>query len=233
MELACFTENESHFSQSEQILPMTEPAVSELGLLGDTKVIKLILAGNYTPPLHMDHYLKELLEAANVYAKVDSSIYCISWTPKDRHLGGKNKLAWKKCRIASAESSGLTMDHCVAGSADQGLNAIDTLFRQLPYQHGFSPTLWQTLTDVEILKKAGVSDIELMQAIQLMDSSFNMNSKKLGREVMHFAECHHALTSEQYSSRKQEPPIHIGCSQQTAHYGPFRSMLRSGGAVCQ
>ena len=41
--------------------------------------------------------------------------------------------------------------------------------RSLPYQYGFSPHNWQTISDVEILKKAGVYDIEGMRTITLMN----------------------------------------------------------------
>jgi hypothetical protein len=97
---------------------MTDPAVSELGLLGDTKAIELILAGNYQPPLHMDPYLKELLEAMRMPKYIRQ--YLAARGPlKTDILEAENKSAWKKCRM----------------------NAIDTLFCQLPYQHGFSPAL--------------------------------------------------------------------------------------------
>ena len=62
------------------------------------------------------------------------------------------------------------MEHYAAGCEDPVLNEIDTLFRQLPYQHGFSPDSWQRVTDVEILKKAGVYDVEKMRTIQLMEA---------------------------------------------------------------
>jgi hypothetical protein len=58
---------------------------------------------------------------------------------------------------------------------------------QLPYRLGFSPEAWQTITDVEILKKAGIYDVELMRTIQLMHAEFNMINKKLGWDMMSFA----------------------------------------------
>jgi hypothetical protein len=84
----------------------------------------------------------------------------------------ENKSGWKKRRLASAEASGPSMDHHVAGCKDSVLNEIDTLMRELPCQHGFSPDSWQTITDVEMLKKAGVYDVEKMRTVQLMHSAF-------------------------------------------------------------
>jgi hypothetical protein len=77
----------------------------------------------------------------------------------------ENTSGWKKRKLASAESSGLTMDHYAVGCKDPVLNEVDTLLRQLPYRHGFSPDSWCILTDVEILKKPGVYDVELMCTI--------------------------------------------------------------------
>jgi hypothetical protein len=62
----------------------------------------------------------------------------------------ENQSGWKKCKLASAEVTGLTMDSYAVGCAYPELNAIDTLLRQLPYQHGFSTDSWQIVTDIEI-----------------------------------------------------------------------------------
>jgi hypothetical protein len=58
------------------------------------------------------------------------------------------------------------------------------------------------MTDVEILKKAGVYDVEKMRTILLMNAEFNMNNKKLGQDMMNHAEKHGALAREQYRSRQ-------------------------------
>jgi hypothetical protein len=42
--------------------------------------------------------------------------------------------------------------------------------------------------DVEILKKEGVHDIAKMRTITLMNAEFQMNNKKIGREVMYCGE---------------------------------------------
>jgi hypothetical protein len=40
-----------------------------------------------------------------------------------------------------------------------------------------------------------------------MHAEFNMNNKKLGRDVMAFAERHKALAPEQYDSRKNHQSV--------------------------
>ena len=79
--------------------------------------------------------------------------------------------------------------------------------RSLPYQYGFSPTNWQTISDVEILKKAGEYEIEKMRAITLMNSEFNINNKKLGKDMMNKAEEHHILAPEQYGGRQHHRSV--------------------------
>lgn len=85
------------------------------------------------------------------------------------------------------------------GCENQELNQIDSLLRKIPYQQGFLPGTWQVIADIEILKKADVCNVELMRTIQLMQSEFNMNNKKLGCDVMtSFAEKHQVLAPEQF-----------------------------------
>ena len=85
---------------------------------------------------------------------------------------------------------------------DNTINNFDALLRSLPYQHGFLPKHWQEITDVEILKKAGIYDINKIGTITLMDAAYNMNNKQLGKDLMNHAEAHGNLAREQYGSRK-------------------------------
>jgi hypothetical protein len=116
-------------------------------------------------------------------------------------------MGWMKRKLASAEHLGLPMDHYAVGGQDKLLKDINTLLRQLPYQFGFSPEAWQIIMDVEILKKAGIYEVELMRTIQLMHTKFNMNNKKLGQDMMSFAELCRAQSGEQFGSRKHHQAI--------------------------
>ena len=78
------------------------------------------------------------------------------------------------------------------------------------YKHGFAPNLWKEIVDVEILKKAGVYDIEKMRTITLMHSDFNMNNKKLGKEIMKRAVEYNTIAPEQYGSRPGHQAITVG-----------------------
>jgi Reverse transcriptase (RNA-dependent DNA polymerase) len=113
-----------------------------------------------------------------------------------------NKLSWSRQKEStSSEPEGLTFSHYKAGALDPIINAFDARLRGIPYQHGFSPKHWQEITDVKILKKSGVYNIEKMRTITQMDAAFNMNNKQLGRDLLRQAETHQNLANEQYGSR--------------------------------
>jgi hypothetical protein len=198
MEEACITKNLSRFLQSEGTPPMVEPILSDLGYPVDTPEAQAILDGTYDPPPAVDYYarlfLRELCMPDNVRAQPMTEV---DVTPQS------NRSAWKKQKEpVSSDPNGLTYSHYKTGATDDEINSFDAALRGLPYHFGFSPDHWQAITDVEILKKAGVYDIDKMQTITLMDAAYNMNNKQLGRDVMKHAERHNNLAREQYGSRK-------------------------------
>jgi hypothetical protein len=142
---------------------MIYPTIDELGFLGDTEQVEQILQGSYDPPEEgTDRYMQEILTEMRMPPALRRSLETDGPISTEISLA-ENTAGWKKSKLASAESLGLTMDHYAVGCEDSVLNNADTLFRQLPYpQHGFSPDSWRILTDVEILKKAGVYDVELI-----------------------------------------------------------------------
>ena len=180
IEAACIMENESRFSQSEDTPPMAYPLVKDLGYLADTPEADMILAGTYQPPDGTDRFtcllLKELYMPDNIkrFPMERSTV-----TPSI------NQQAWKKQKeTISSEPNGLSFSHYKAAVMHPDNNDFDAKLRSLPFRFGFSPTHWQHITDVEILKKAGVYDIDKMWTITLMDAAFNMNNKQLGRDLL-------------------------------------------------
>lgn len=78
-----------------------------------------------------------------------------------------NKKAWLRQKESiSLEPKGLSFSHYKVGTQDDEVNKFDATLRSLPYQYGFSPRHWQEITDVEILKKAGVYDIEKCEPLR-------------------------------------------------------------------
>ena len=140
-------------------------------------------------------------------------------------------LGWKRQKEATAsEPTGLAFSHYKAAAQDPMLAEIDRFMRNLPYREGFSPDAWQFITDVEILKKAGVFDIEKMRTIQLMHSAFNMNNKQLGRDMMSFAESCQILAPEQFGSRKNHQSILAALNKRLTM--DVLRQRRQAGALC-
>ena len=226
IEDACMQENDARFSQSEDTPPMTLPLLQDLGYLADTPEARAILEGTYNPPPETDYYaalfLKELRMPDNV---LHNPMTETDVTPIN------NAKAWgKQKESVSSEPEGLTFSHYKAGAQDETINRFDALLRCLPYKYGFSPKHWQEITDVEILKKAGVYDIDKMRTITLMDAAFNMNNKQLGRDLMAHGEKLGNLAREQYGSRKH----HQSCTAATNKVltMDLLRLRRQAGALC-
>ena len=183
---------------------MIAPLYELLGKYGETQEAQKILSGTFDfPALEIDRHAKEFLTELRVPAIVIAKGPVPVDLPLQEHVSG-----WKRQKEATAsEPTGLSFSHYKAAAQDPMLAEIDRFFRNLPYQEGFSPEAWQFITDVEILKKSGVYDVEKMRTIQLMHSDFNMNNKKLGRDMMHFAESCNILAPEQFGSRKNHQSI--------------------------
>jgi len=63
------------------------------------------------------------------------------------------------------------------------------------------------VTDVAILKKLGMLEIDVMRLIQLMDADFQSNNKLVGKKALANAEMSDEVTDEQHGSRKNRKSI--------------------------
>jgi hypothetical protein len=203
IEEVCINENISRFSQSYGTPPLREPLLSELGIWGDGPAVEAILQGTYEPPDDIDNFTRKLLKEMKMPEAIRNRdiVHPVVTSQIQQD-------AWKKQKeMTSASSSSPSFSHYKATSNDAILCEFDANLRSLPAQYGFSPSSWQRITDVEILKKAGVYDIEKMRTITLMHAEFNMNNKQLGRDVMRNAEAARTIAPEQYGSRKNRRAI--------------------------
>jgi hypothetical protein len=225
MEHACMIENEDRFSQSSDTPFMTQPLLSDFGYLADTAFTEQILQGTYQVPTDTDKYAALLLKELQ---KIDSSkIPSIPTTlTVEEHID-----AWKKQKeMTSSEPSGLTFSHYKAASEDRSLATFDTALRSIPYQYGFAPAQWKQMTDVELLKKANVYDVTKMRTILLMNSEFNINNKKLARDVMKQIEALNLVPREQYGSRKHLQAIYAALNKRLTM--DLLRQRRQAGALC-
>ena len=68
----------------------------------------------------------------------------------------KHICSWRKQKESTASDtiSGVSFSHYIAGTYDSEIAKFDSMIQSLPYQYGFSPLSWQTISDVKILKKS-------------------------------------------------------------------------------
>ena len=120
--------------------------------------------------------------------------------------------ARQKDRTAS-DPAGLSFSHYKSSIHDSSIVETDLLLRSLPLELGFAPRAWCNITDVEILKKSNVYDVDKMRLIQLMDAEFNMNNKFIAKQMMSRAEAVGAIPHDQYGSRKHQRAIYAALNK--------------------
>jgi hypothetical protein len=182
---------------------MISPLVDDFGYLADTPAADQVLNGTYQPPDGTDYYARLLLNQLYIPWEV-TRMAPISL----EILTEEHKQAWRKQNErTSSEPTGLSFNYFKVASKDPLLADFDATIRNIPYAKGFAPNLWKNITDVEILKKAELYDINLMRTIQLMNSELNINNKKLGRDLTSRGEKLKLIAREQYGSRKKHQSI--------------------------
>ena len=196
----------SNLSRQQECLhtpPMLPPFTNDFGFLADTAAAQAVIDGTYIPPPEMDPYLIELLQAM----KMPESIRLRGLLDTSITLDD-NRSGWMKQKERTAgEPTCLSFSHHKTACLDPDLNSIDTLLRSVPLLVGFSPEAWQTITDVEILKKPNEFRVSKMRLIQLMSPEFQINNKLIGRRILAHAEASSTVAPEQHGSRKHHKAI--------------------------
>ena len=76
-----------------------------------------------------------------------------------------------------------------------------------PLMTGLVPDGWLDITDVMILKRLNINNVEKMRCIQLLDAEFNMINKRLGKKIIANAENLELIEEDQFGSRKKHKAI--------------------------
>ena len=177
---------------------LQSPLIEIIGYMGEQPAVNDILGGTFNAPNDTDQYSMELLDQMKMPASIKSAgSIDVNITPEEHH----NFWRRQSTRTAS-EPSHLSFAHYKIAAGNKDTCAIDAFLRDAPLQLGFSPETWQQITDVEILKKAQVYDVDKMRLIQLMAAPFNANNKMVGKKMMENGEKHGLLPPDQYGSRK-------------------------------
>lgn len=179
------------------------PLIDELGYLADTPTADSILDGTYSAPDELDQYTKAFIRELATPLAIQRQGPIETSVSSDDH-----KRAWLRQKDQTAsDPTGLSFSHYRSSIHDDNIVAIDALLRGLPLEMGFAPQLWCNITDIEILKKSNVYDVDQMRLIQLMDAEFNMNNKMIGKRMIAQAEITGTIPKDQYGSRKHHRSI--------------------------
>lgn len=97
----------------------------------------------------------------------------------------ENKNGWKKMKDKKASAFGTPgFNHYKTTSQFKDLNAINVFMVNSPLITGIVPKGWTHITDVQILKRININNVDKMRCIQLLDAEFNMINKRLGKKIL-------------------------------------------------
>ena len=191
MEAIIIKENEAKYHQTEDRCPLLHGQLLEdIGLLGDGPRVNDILAGTYECP---DGTPDTVIQWIQHMAIPDTaSRNTIQSTLADYRNG------WKKVKEYTA-SGELHFGHYKAGALHEMISWAQFIMAGIPRATGFVPDRWKQCTDVMLLKKEGLYLVNKLRTIVLLESDFNMENKRLGRESMQLALQKNMIAEEQYS----------------------------------
>jgi hypothetical protein len=155
--------------------------LEELGYCGGNyENIQSVLDGTYKPPQGTDPYAIEFLGELKMPDSIRAKgLIDVNLTELE------NKQVWMCQKGGTAcDGSTLSFKHYKTACLDIDLNKADNLLRNLPLLFGFVPPSWLSITDVEILEKLGIYDIEQMRAVKLFAAEFNIINKMIGKRAL-------------------------------------------------
>ena len=108
------------------------------------------------------------------------------------------KTSWKRMKEDTG-SHDIHFGHFIASCQHEYNLLVHYIMAEVPFRTGFAPQRWKQATNVMILKKAGLFDVEKLRTLCLFQSDYNHNNKFLGRELMMHSVNHGYIAKEQYS----------------------------------
>ena len=179
------------------------PLVDDIGYLADTPAAQEITDGRYHPPQGIYPYACEFIEVLAMLESIRAKgpVNCISTV--EEHRAG-----WKAQNSQTvSDQSTIGFEHYKMAILDDELCSIDCLLRTVPLEVGFVPPTWLSVTDIAILKKLGMLEIDEMRLIQFIYVDFQSNNKLVGKKALANAEMCDEVVDEQHGSRKNRKEI--------------------------
>ena len=191
MEQAIIPTNQRKFHQSKDSCPfLKEPLVHHFGFHGEKEGYDQFLKNEYNIPDSIDKTTRRYIDTCQKNAPPKINI--MSRSPTDFAE------SWKKMKEKTS-SRRLHFGHFKACCQEEPLLGVNYIMAEVPFQSGYSPSCWKNATDVMILKKAGLYDVDKLCTIVLYEADFNHNNKWLGKSMMDKACDLDKIAVEQYS----------------------------------
>jgi hypothetical protein len=203
IEQAFKAEGTRRFSQTNGTPLMDPDFVQRVGYLAELPGADEILDGTFQPHPDMDPYAAQFLSHLKMEQAVRDS------APVSRAISTESyRASWAKMKSTTSSSPfGPTFVHYIAGSRDDQIADFDATMANIPYASGYGPDAWAKMIDVLIPKKTTTSAIEKLRIIVLFHALFNMNNKRVGRDMIANAERLNQIPWEAYGSRKRHRSI--------------------------
>ena len=186
---AIVNENRKKFHQSETSCPFLNfPLLHEFGPYGTTKNIEKVLSGTYVCPENTDEFTKLFIQTC----KAKEVKTQLERTP------AYYKNSWKKMKEKTGTHD-IHFGHFIASCQHQHNLLVHYILAEIPFRSGFAPSRWKVATNVMILKKAGMFEIEKLRTLCLFQSDYNHNNKFLGKAMMEHMVTNNYVAKEQCS----------------------------------
>ena len=208
VEEGCMRENQARYDQTRfpfPTPPMTEPLYSSFnGPQAESNSYDL-LRGAFPSP-SSDPYVNSFLNNCRFPDRLSSNPLSVTLTD---HVAFWQRMGEQK----GSEPHGLHNGHFKAGATSPILSQCDATIRNIPFTTGFVPDQWKHLMNFAIEKKTGEKRVTKMRTIQMMNSEFQTNNKKVGKEAMAYAERNGLIPAGQFGSRKEHQAIDLALTK--------------------
>ena len=202
IEVACKEEGTRRFSQTNNTPLMQLDFVQRVGYQAELPGAEEILAGTFIPSPDMDPYAIQFITQLKMPTVVQDQPISKAISTESYREG------WSKMKPNTSSSpAGPSFVDYIAGSRDPQIADFDATMANIPYASGYTPYAWTQMTDVLIPKKSHSSLVEKLRIIVLFHALFNMNNKRVGREMVANAERLHLIPWEVYGGRKRHRAI--------------------------
>ena len=190
MENCMGNENMRKYHQTENTCPFFSPHLrKDFGYLADGPCVQQVLDGSYVPDPSIDPYTKSFLASCKRRPNSSTNLN------RDEQTYQRS---WAKMKEKTS-SRDLHFGHFKTGVQNDTLLKLHYELAEIPFRTGYSPVRWQEATQLMILKKLGLIDVDRLRTLVLYEADFNHNNKFLGKSMMTHMQRHSFLAKEQYS----------------------------------